>query len=135
MPIRPTSMTLNKRRLGLRKGTGEVSQKGMLGLHERKGGANLIFIWGRDTARPSNSRKGCLTSPLNHQGLTSMPEDGITFERIRDRAYDIWDRNHRPEGYDVEIWLMAERELSAEAAVATPTQADADSEDISLQSS
>jgi hypothetical protein len=89
--------------------------------------------WGRDAAHLSRSRKVCLTSPPSHQGLTSMPEDGITFERIRDRAYDIWDRNHRPEGYDVEFWLMAERELSAEAAVATPTQADADSEDISLQ--
>jgi hypothetical protein len=64
-----------------------------------------------------------------------MPDDGITFERIRERAYDIWDRNHRPEGYDVEFWLMAERELRAEAAAATPVQADADSEDISPQSS
>jgi hypothetical protein len=61
-----------------------------------------------------------------------MPDDGITFERIRERAYDIWDRNHRPEGYDVEFWLMAERELRA---AATPVQADADSEDISPQSS
>ena len=33
---------------------------------------------------------------------------------IRERAYDLWDRNHRPEGYELEFWLMAERELKAE---------------------
>ena len=44
-----------------------------------------------------------------------MSGHGITIERIRERAYDIWDRNHRPEGFDVEFWLMAERELRAEA--------------------
>ena len=64
-----------------------------------------------------------------------MPDDGITFERIRERAYDIWDRNHRPAGYDVEFWLMAERELRAEAAAARPSHADAASEDLSPQSS
>jgi hypothetical protein len=60
-----------------------------------------------------------------------MPDDGITFERIRERAYDIWDRNHRPEGYDVDFWLMAERELRAQAAAATSSKADADDEHVS----
>ncbi|UYW28252.1 DUF2934 domain-containing protein [Methylorubrum extorquens] len=45
-----------------------------------------------------------------------MPDDAIAIEPIRERAYDIWDRNHRPEGFDVEFWLMAERELRAAAA-------------------
>ena len=45
-----------------------------------------------------------------------MSEDGITFERIRERAHEIWERNHRPEGFEVEFWLMAERELRAERA-------------------
>jgi hypothetical protein len=35
-------------------------------------------------------------------------------EEIRERAYDLWDRNHRPDGYELEFWLMAERELKAE---------------------
>ncbi|MGH1574951.1 DUF2934 domain-containing protein [Methylobacterium sp. P31] len=35
-------------------------------------------------------------------------------DEIRERAYDIWDRNHRPNGYELEFWLMAERELKAE---------------------
>jgi hypothetical protein len=34
-------------------------------------------------------------------------------ERIRDRAYEIWDREGRQEGRDQEYWLQAERELSA----------------------
>ncbi|GJD72845.1 DUF2934 domain-containing protein [Methylobacterium goesingense] len=38
----------------------------------------------------------------------------ITFEEIRERAYDLWERHHRPEGFSIELWLMAERELRAE---------------------
>ncbi|MCJ2124355.1 DUF2934 domain-containing protein [Methylobacterium sp. J-077] len=38
----------------------------------------------------------------------------ISHDEIRERAYDLWDRNHRPEGYELEFWLMAERELTAE---------------------
>ena len=38
----------------------------------------------------------------------------ISHDAIRERAYDLWDRNHRPEGYELEFWLMAERELKAE---------------------
>jgi hypothetical protein len=49
-----------------------------------------------------------------------MSEDGITFERVRERAHEIWERNHRPEGFEVEFWLMAERELRAEQARRKP---------------
>ena len=34
-------------------------------------------------------------------------------ERVRERAYELWDRNHRPEGLDLQFWLLAERELRA----------------------
>lgn len=40
--------------------------------------------------------------------------DIITFEQIRERAYELWERNHRPEGLEIEFWLIAERELRAE---------------------
>ena len=43
-------------------------------------------------------------------------EAPIPIERIRERAYDLWDRNHRPDGQEVRFWLMAERELKAERA-------------------
>jgi hypothetical protein len=38
----------------------------------------------------------------------------ITFEQIRERAYELWERNHRPEGFEIEFWLLAERDLKAE---------------------
>jgi hypothetical protein len=38
----------------------------------------------------------------------------ITPEQIRERARELWERNHRPDGLDLEFWLLAERELKAE---------------------
>ena len=40
--------------------------------------------------------------------------DAVTFEEIRERAYELWERNHRPEGFEIEFWLLAERELRKE---------------------
>ncbi|ACL62975.1 DUF2934 domain-containing protein [Methylobacterium nodulans] len=42
------------------------------------------------------------------------PASEISIEEIRTRAYDIWERNHCPSGFEVEFWLLAERELRAE---------------------
>ena len=36
-------------------------------------------------------------------------------DRIRDRAYEIWDRDGRQSGRDEEYWLQAERELGVAA--------------------
>lgn len=47
-------------------------------------------------------------------GESSHDPDVITFEQIRERAYELWERNHRPEGLEIEFWLIAERELRAE---------------------
>ncbi|GJD49605.1 hypothetical protein OPKNFCMD_2337 [Methylobacterium crusticola] len=38
----------------------------------------------------------------------------VTIEEIRARAYDLWERYHRPQGREIELWLLAERELRAE---------------------
>ncbi len=46
----------------------------------------------------------------------------VTFEQIRERARELWDRNHRPEGLDIEFWLLAERELKAGATQAAAEQ-------------
>jgi hypothetical protein len=35
-------------------------------------------------------------------------------QRIRERAYQIWERAGRPEGKATEHWLQAEAEISAE---------------------
>ena len=39
-----------------------------------------------------------------------------TEEQIRQRAQEIWEANHRPDGRDEEFWLQAEHELSQGAA-------------------
>ena len=49
-----------------------------------------------------------------HAGGEGPRQDVITFEQIRERAYELWERNHRPEGLEIEFWLIAERELRAE---------------------
>ena len=46
--------------------------------------------------------------------------DAVTPDAIRERAYDLWERHHRPEGYEIEFWIMAERELWAERRRAAP---------------
>lgn len=38
----------------------------------------------------------------------------IPRDAIRERAYDLWDRHHRPDGYELEFWFMAEHELKTE---------------------
>jgi hypothetical protein len=38
-----------------------------------------------------------------------MPE--LTEQQIMERAYEIWDRNGRPEGRENEFWHQAEQEL------------------------
>lgn len=38
----------------------------------------------------------------------------ISDDKIRARAYDLWERHHRPEGYEMQFWFMAKRELMAE---------------------
>jgi Protein of unknown function (DUF2934) len=37
-------------------------------------------------------------------------------EKIRQRAYEIWDREGRPDGRADDYWLQAERELAAAQA-------------------
>lgn len=49
-------------------------------------------------------------------------EPPITPAEIRQRAYELWERNHQPEGFEVEFWLLAERELRAERRAKLPQQ-------------
>jgi hypothetical protein len=43
-------------------------------------------------------------------------EQSPTYEQIAIRAFDIWERQGRPEGQQMDNWLQAERELRGEAA-------------------
>ncbi|MDP4021723.1 DUF2934 domain-containing protein [Methylobacterium sp. NEAU 140] len=49
-----------------------------------------------------------------HEAPRPRNPDALTFEQIRERAYELWERNHRPEGLEIEFWLLAERELRSE---------------------
>jgi hypothetical protein len=42
---------------------------------------------------------------------------GISDDRIRERAYQIWEREGRPHGRDYDHWVQARVELVAEAAL------------------
>lgn len=53
-------------------------------------------------------------------------DDDITFERIRERAYELWERNHRPDGLEIQFWLAAERELRAELEARRRTEVASD---------
>jgi hypothetical protein len=44
-------------------------------------------------------------------------------EKIRDRAYQLWDRAGQPDGREQEFWYDAERELAEEDEVDTSEQA------------
>jgi Protein of unknown function (DUF2934) len=41
----------------------------------------------------------------------TQPEIQLDPQRIAERAYAIWEREGKPQGRDVEIWLRAEQEL------------------------
>ncbi|HVX77377.1 MAG TPA: DUF2934 domain-containing protein [Bradyrhizobium sp.] len=47
-----------------------------------------------------------------------------TEDQIRQRAQEIWERNHRPDGRDEEFWYQAERELQQEPNQQEPSQGD-----------
>ena len=47
----------------------------------------------------------------------------IDQEKIRDRAYQLWDRAGQPEGQDQQFWFDAERELAEEDEVDTSAEA------------
>ncbi|AIQ93087.1 MULTISPECIES: DUF2934 domain-containing protein [Methylobacterium] len=57
---------------------------------------------------PSSGSDDAVTQP------PARSPDALTFEQIRERAYELWERNHRPEGFEIEFWLLAERELRKE---------------------
>lgn len=50
------------------------------------------------------------------EGSIAMPNQPITAEDIRRRAYELWEKNGRAHGRHLEHWLQAERELEAEQA-------------------
>ncbi|AWN35820.1 hypothetical protein DK427_08715 [Methylobacterium radiodurans] len=75
----------------------------------------------RDNANSDpDAPSGIRDAPVDPPETRLVPDrsgtesDPISFEQIRERAYELWERNHRPEGLEIQFWLLAERELRAE---------------------
>ncbi|WP_338012496.1 DUF2934 domain-containing protein [Rhizobium sp. Root708] len=51
--------------------------------------------------------------PHTNNGTRTMSEHE---EKIRQRAYEIWEREGRPQGEDMKHWLKAFEEIAAEGA-------------------
>lgn len=47
----------------------------------------------------------------------------IDDDKIRDRAFQLWDQAGQPEGREQEFWYQAERELAADEEVDTSDEA------------
>jgi hypothetical protein len=43
-------------------------------------------------------------------------QDNETQDRVRQRAYELWEQHGRSEGHEAEFWHQAERELKGEAS-------------------
>jgi hypothetical protein len=54
-------------------------------------------------------------------------QNGISAEAISHRAYEIWEREGRPEGCDLRHWLQAEQELGIRRSD-SPTESNGSSE-------
>jgi hypothetical protein len=54
------------------------------------------------------------TKPTKTVGAPAKPARPEDFEeRVRQRAYELWEASGCPQGFDAEHWLQAEREVSA----------------------
>ena len=42
--------------------------------------------------------------------------DNETQDRVRQRAYELWEQHGRSDGHEAEFWHQAERELNGEAS-------------------
>jgi hypothetical protein len=52
---------------------------------------------------------------VNPETRSILRDMAVTNEQIAQRAFEIWDREGRPEGRDQEHWFRAEAELTQQA--------------------
>jgi hypothetical protein len=72
------------------------------------------------------ARPGVLTGPALLEPRSCRWKDrsmeSPTEKQIMNRAYEIWERNGRPEGREDEFWHQAEQELRAEQERGDPAK-------------
>jgi hypothetical protein len=52
-----------------------------------------------------------------------QPSTNDALDLVKQRAYELWEQQGRPEGYDMEFWSQAERELQVEGSNADSSMA------------
>jgi hypothetical protein len=55
--------------------------------------------------------------------MAKQQTDAVDADRIRQRAFELWERDGRPEGRDTEYWFRAEAELAGQDASGLETPA------------
>lgn len=54
------------------------------------------------------------TKPNHTTGVPATPSRPEDFEeRVRQRAYELWEASGCPQGFEADHWFQAEREVSA----------------------
>jgi len=72
----------------------------------------------RARATSSTTRSKKTAASKAQEITTTLPQSlGNVEERIRFRAYELFEQRGRNHGFDVEDWLRAETEVAARAAV------------------
>ena len=56
-----------------------------------------------------------------HEDQNVTPDITVTEDEIRRRANELWEQRGRPEGYESEFWLQAERELKGKGNTSGPS--------------
>jgi len=77
-----------------------------------------IVATNKRTAMAPKSAKTSAATPKPAQAREAKPVFEITTERISIRAHAIWEEQGRPQGRELEHWLLAERQLKSSQSFA-----------------
>jgi hypothetical protein len=69
----------------------------------------------RLAARPADGFAVAVALSANKENIMAEPEKTIE-DRVRDRAYALWEKDGRPDGRSEEYWQQARSEVEAEEA-------------------
>jgi hypothetical protein len=71
-----------------------------------------------DAPADANLKSTRAARPASKQASSGARRaESPTYEQIAVRAFEIWERQGRPEGQQMENWLQAEKELRKEAGL------------------
>jgi DUF2934 family protein len=70
-------------------------------------------------ATPRSKRPPSRRSPAQ-AARNANAKDSVLYERIAQRAYELYEQRGRQTGYELEDWLQAEREIRSTAEMLEP---------------